>query len=118
MAPPTPPPGKRRPAAWYRYAQASSVGLEMGLSVAVGVGAGLYLEGRFGGAPWVGLAGLAFGIGAAALAVVRASQRHREGADPSAPTLAGDGPADRVEGPGNEGSDRSADGEGPGQDDA
>ena len=116
MAPPTPP-AKRRPAAWYRYAQASSVGLEMGLSVAVGVGAGLYLEGRFGGAPWVGLAGLAFGIGAAALAVVRASQRHREGPDPSASTPTGGGPAGAIEAPGNEGSDRSANGEEPGQDD-
>ncbi len=84
-----PDPGDRpRPAAWYRYAQASSVGLEMGLSVAVGVGVGLYLQGRFGGAPWVSLVGLAFGIGAAALVVVRASQRHRRdrtGATPSDP---------------------------------
>ncbi len=66
-----------RRAPWFRYAQASTVGIEMGLSVAVGVFGGIYLERRLGGAPWTSLAGLAVGLGAAVLSVVRAAGRVR-----------------------------------------
>ncbi|RMG94451.1 MAG: AtpZ/AtpI family protein [Deltaproteobacteria bacterium] len=78
----------RRPrrAPWFRYAQASTVGIEMGLSVAVGVFGGLWLERNVTGvAPWTSLAGLAIGLGAAILAVVRAAGRvRREHREPTA----------------------------------
>jgi len=61
----------RRRAAWYRYGEAASLGIEMAIAVAVGTFGGLWLEARLGGAPWTALAGVLTGIGAAAVAVVR-----------------------------------------------
>ncbi len=85
--------GGRRPrrAAWFRYAQASTVGIEMGLSVAVGVFGGIWLERNVTHvAPWTSLAGLAVGLGAAVLAVVRAAERVRRDRA-SEPPPSGDG---------------------------
>ncbi len=45
-----------------------AVGLEMGISVAIGLFAGRWLDGRFDCDPWLTILGALFGLGAAGMA--------------------------------------------------
>ena len=54
---------------WRRAAQVGAVGLEMGFAVAIGFFGGSWLDGRFGTTPYLGMAGLLIGVGAAGKAL-------------------------------------------------
>jgi ATP synthase protein I len=60
---------------FYHALSASSVGLELGLSVVVGVLIGRWLDGRFGTEPWLMLAFLVLGLVAGFRGVLRAVRR-------------------------------------------
>ena len=50
--------------AWRDLAYYSSLGLQVALSIFIGLFAGIYLDGRIDSAPWFTLIGLALGIAA------------------------------------------------------
>ena len=60
---------------FYNMLSASSVGLELGISVLIGVLGGLWADGRWGTTPWLMLAGLVVGLVAGFRAVLRAVRR-------------------------------------------
>ena len=68
---------------FYNMLSASSVGLELGISVLIGVLGGLWADNRWGTAPWLMLAGLVVGLIAGFRAVMRAVRRadRADGAD-------------------------------------
>ena len=55
-----------------------SVGLEMGISVAIGILGGWYLDGKFGTTPVLFWIGFGLGVGAAGKAVWDAARRARK----------------------------------------
>ena len=63
---------------WRKTAEVGAVGLEMGIAVAIGYFLGNYLDGKFDTAPYLGLAGLFLGIGAAGKALWRIARKLRE----------------------------------------
>jgi ATP synthase protein I len=63
--------------AFFRAVQFASLGLEMGLCVAIGAGIGYFLDSRFGTKPWLLLVFLLLGIAAAFKAVIDAAKRAR-----------------------------------------
>lgn len=63
--------GKR----FYNVLSASSVGLELGLSVVIGVVIGIWLDGRLGTTPWMMLLWLCIGLAAGFRGVLRAVRR-------------------------------------------
>lgn len=63
--------GKR----FYNVLSASSVGLELGLSVVIGVAIGIWLDGRLGTTPWMMLLWLCIGLAAGFRGVLRAVRR-------------------------------------------
>jgi len=65
----------RRTRQMYQALSASSVGLELGISVLLGLLGGLWADGRWGTAPWLMLAGLVVGLIAGFRAVMRAVRR-------------------------------------------
>ena len=64
-----------KPRALYELLKLSSLGLEMGAAVVIGLLMGSWLDGRFGTNPWLTLLFLGFGFAAAAKAVVRAIRK-------------------------------------------
>ena len=64
-----------KPKALYELLKLSSLGLEMGASVVIGLLIGTWLDGRFGTNPWLTLLFLAFGFAAAGKAVARALRK-------------------------------------------
>jgi F0F1-type ATP synthase assembly protein I len=65
-------------APWFRYASASSLGIEMVVAIAIGALSGRWLENHVTHwSPWTTLLGLAFGIAAAVKAILR-TIRHYE----------------------------------------
>ena len=74
-------PAHRRGKGAFVGLSAASVGLELGLSVAIGLLGGYFLDQHFGTAPWLMLLGLAFGLAAGFRGVLRAvRQADREAA--------------------------------------
>ena len=69
---------------FYHMLSASSVGLELGLSVVVGILFGRWLDGKFGTEPWLMLLFLGFGLVAGFRAVLRAVQRADRAAEAEA----------------------------------
>src|SRR5262245_23081870 len=69
---------------FYHALSASSIGLELGLSVVVGVLFGRWLDGKLGTAPWMMLVFLGFGLAAGFRAVLRAVRRSDRAADAEA----------------------------------
>jgi ATP synthase protein I len=65
-------PATRRGRGLYHGLQSSSVGLEMGLSVLIGLLAGWWLDDTFGTSPWLMLLFIGFGLAAGFRAVLRA----------------------------------------------
>ena len=59
----------------YELLKLSSLGLEMGAAVVIGLLVGVWLDGRFSTEPWLTLLFLGFGFTAAVKAVVRAIRK-------------------------------------------
>ncbi len=59
-------------------AEYATLGLNLVLSMAFGFGAGYWLDGRLGTAPYLSIVGFAFGIGAAIRFLLRAAKRMKE----------------------------------------
>ena len=71
----SPPPKK---AAWFRYTDASSVGLEIAVSITICSLGAMWLESNVTHwSPWTTLIGLLVGIVAAGKAVVRTAKNHK-----------------------------------------
>jgi ATP synthase protein I len=68
-------PAARKGKRAYNALSASSVGLEMGLSVAIGLLVGIFMDKWLGTSPWMMLLWLAFGLFAAFRGVFRAVAR-------------------------------------------
>jgi ATP synthase protein I len=81
-------PSKSR--AFFSAAQFASLGLEMGLCIAIGVGIGYFLDSRFGTRPWLLLFFLLCGIAAAGKAVYDAARRAQRSESASNPQTDGD----------------------------
>ena len=60
---------------WKGAGSYGTVGLEVVLSVVVGLFVGSWLDRRFGTNPWLTLVGVAYGVAAAARALYRAARR-------------------------------------------
>jgi len=60
---------------FYNALSASSVGLELGISVLIGLLFGMWLDGKWGTEPWLMLGGLGLGLVAGFRAVLRAVKR-------------------------------------------
>ena len=60
---------------WKGVGSYGAVGLEVVLSVAVGLLGGSWLDKRLGTGPWLTLVGVAYGVAAAARALYRAARR-------------------------------------------
>lgn len=69
--------GKR----FYNALSASSVGLELGISVVISVLFGIWLDGKLGTTPWLMLAWLCVGLAAGFRGVLRAVRRADREAD-------------------------------------
>ena len=65
----------------FRTLSASSVGLEMGISVVIGVLIGIWLDGKLGTAPWMMLLWLVIGFAAGFRGVIRAMRREDRSAE-------------------------------------
>jgi F0F1-type ATP synthase assembly protein I len=73
-------PARPRPkrAAWFRYTDTASVGIEMVVAIAIGAFGGMWLERNVTHwAPWTTLLGIAVGLGAAVKAVVRTARNYK-----------------------------------------
>ena len=73
----TPPEKPVEPATWYRYMDASSLGIEIAVSVVIGAAAGMWLEKNVTHwAPWTSVIGMMVGVGTAARAIVRTARKY------------------------------------------
>jgi hypothetical protein len=70
---------------WRTAGRVGAVGLEMGISVAIGYFAGAWLDGKFDTAPVLGYVGLALGIGAAGKALWSTARKLNKDQTPEAP---------------------------------
>jgi ATP synthase protein I len=78
-------PAARRSKRAYNALSASSVGLELGIAVVIGLFAGMWLDGKAGTTPWLMLLFLGFGLVAGFRNVLRAVKRaERAGAEEDA----------------------------------
>jgi ATP synthase protein I len=59
---------------WHRAARFGAVGIEMGVSTAIGYVLGAWLDGRFGTTPWLMLLCLLLGISAGFRSLYRAAR--------------------------------------------
>src|SRR5690242_16973172 len=74
----------RRGRQFYHTLSASSVGIELGLSVVFGILFGRWLDGRYGTAPWLMLVFLVLGLVAGFRSVMRAVRRADRAAEEEA----------------------------------
>lgn len=66
------------PAAWFRYADAASLGIEIAVSVSLCAFVGRYVEQNFTHwSPWTTLIAIGIGIGAATRAIVRTARNYK-----------------------------------------
>jgi ATP synthase protein I len=63
---------------WQVALRHGALGLEMGISVALGLLAGWWLDGKFGSSPWLTLVFLLLGIVAAFRALYRAARSYQQ----------------------------------------
>lgn len=67
-----------KPAAWFRYADAASLGIEIAVSVSICAFAGRYVEQHFTHwSPWTTLIAIGIGLGAATRAVFRTARNYK-----------------------------------------
>lgn len=86
--PPRDPANPRQRAAWFRYTDAASVGIEMVVAITICALGALWLERNVTHwSPWTSILGILVGIGAASKAVLRAAKMGRS-APPSGPAKA------------------------------
>lgn len=80
------------PKSWryHRYLRYSTVGLELGLSVLIGLFVGQWLDARFGTEPWLLLVFLLFGMAAGFRSIFRLARHRHDHADDGSPPS--DGP--------------------------
>lgn len=75
MTEPNPP---HKPAMWYRTLDASSLGIEIAVSVVLGAAAGMWLEKNVTHwSPWTSVLGMGLGVATAARAVVRTARTYK-----------------------------------------
>ncbi|MBS1121896.1 MAG: hypothetical protein H6Q90_4124 [Deltaproteobacteria bacterium] len=74
-------PASRRGRQMYHALSASSVGLELGIAVVIGVLFGMFLDGRLGTEPWMMLLFMGFGLVAGFRGVLRAVRRSDRAAE-------------------------------------
>lgn len=73
----TDPAESHKPATWYRYMDASSLGIEIAVSVVLGAAAGMWLEKNVTHwAPWTSVIGMMLGVATAARAIVRTARKY------------------------------------------
>ncbi len=76
MSAPEPEP-PHKPATWYRYMDASSLGIEIAVSVVLGAAAGMWLEKNVTHwAPWTSVLGMMLGVATAGRAIVRTARKY------------------------------------------
>lgn len=68
-------PAARAGRGFYHALSASSVGLELGIAVTLGIATGIYLDAQAGTTPWLMLVFLGFGFAAGFRGVLRAVRR-------------------------------------------
>ncbi|MBV1856796.1 MAG: AtpZ/AtpI family protein [Nannocystaceae bacterium] len=75
--PDTEPEEPPKPATWYRYMDASSLGIEIAVSVVLGAAAGMWVEKNVTHwAPWTSVIGMMLGVATAARAIVRTARKY------------------------------------------
>ncbi len=73
----TEPTQPHKPATWYRYMDASSLGIEIAVSVVLGAAAGTWVEKNVTHwAPWTSVIGMMLGVATAARAIVRTARKY------------------------------------------
>lgn len=73
----TEPQEPHKPATWYRYMDASSLGIEIAVSVVLGAAAGMWLEKNVTHwAPWTSVIGMMLGVATAGRAIVRTARKY------------------------------------------
>jgi F0F1-type ATP synthase assembly protein I len=81
-------------AAWFRYTDAASVGIEMVVAITLCALGALWLERNVTHwSPWTSILGMLVGIGAAAKAVLRAARMGRSRVEPEPAKTAPEDPA-------------------------
>ena len=70
---------------WRTAGRVGAVGIEMGIAVAIGHLGGVWLDGRFGTAPVLGLVGLLLGIAAAGKALWSTARKLKKDQTPEEP---------------------------------
>jgi len=63
------------PSSFFKMARFASVGLEMGIAVAIGAGAGYLADNHFGTKPWLSLVGLLIGVAAGFKGMIDAAKK-------------------------------------------
>lgn len=72
-----PPKKPHRPATWYRYMDASSLGIEIAISVVLGAGVGMWLEKNVTHwSPWTSVIGMMLGVATAGRALFRTARSY------------------------------------------
>jgi ATP synthase protein I len=66
-----------KPARFFRAASFASLGLEMGICIAVGAGIGYLLDAKLGTRPWLLLVFILFGVAAGFKGMIAAARRAR-----------------------------------------
>jgi ATP synthase protein I len=73
------------PRPWRRYLRFSTIGIELGLAVLIGLMGGQWLDRQFGTDPWLLLLGLLFGLGAGFRSIFRALKDMNAPQEPPGP---------------------------------
>lgn len=89
--PTDPDPDSNKIARFFRAAQFASLGLEMGIAVAIGAAAGWFLDSWLGTKPWLLLIFILFGVAAGFKGMIAAARRANPGAPASKPQEKDDG---------------------------
>ncbi len=73
------------PSPFFKTARFASVGLEMGIAVAIGAGAGYLADNHFGTKPWLSLVGLLIGTVAGFKGMIDAAKKAKQSLESSKP---------------------------------
>ncbi|HKA90671.1 MAG TPA: AtpZ/AtpI family protein [Haliangiales bacterium] len=73
------------PSPFFKQARFASVGLEMGIAVAIGAGVGYLGDNHFGTKPWLSLIGLLIGVAAGFKGMIDAAKKAKRSLESSKP---------------------------------